>query len=266
MVKKEKIQQIYAIVIGVFVVAIGIALICVAADIYYSNRDSGVVFTREIVGERLRAFIAPFVILIVAIAAGVIFPIYEVRAKFTSENTARLLSSKLPSGGDGEEYEAALVRFGKLNKLRIVLWSVTGALLLGCTIATLCYMLNSANFPSENITLEIFGLVGNVLPWIATAFVVLIVASVLSGVIAKRRVKEIKTLIKFGNGEKATDREIKFISDLRKLLSNNVSLWVVRGVVFAVGVTFIVLGVLNGGANDVLIKAINICTECIGLG
>ena len=29
---------------------------------------------------------------------------------------------------------------------------------------------------------------------------------------------------------------------------------------------FIVLGVMNGGARDVLVKAINICTECIGLG
>jgi len=29
---------------------------------------------------------------------------------------------------------------------------------------------------------------------------------------------------------------------------------------------FIVLGVLNGGAGDVLMKAIAVCTECIGLG
>ena len=28
----------------------------------------------------------------------------------------------------------------------------------------------------------------------------------------------------------------------------------------------IILGVYNGSARDVLIKAINICTECIGLG
>ncbi len=28
----------------------------------------------------------------------------------------------------------------------------------------------------------------------------------------------------------------------------------------------IVLGVLNGGLRDVLIKAANLCTECIGLG
>lgn len=31
-------------------------------------------------------------------------------------------------------------------------------------------------------------------------------------------------------------------------------------------VTFVFVGIFNGGANDVLIKAINICTECIGLG
>ena len=36
--------------------------------------------------------------------------------------------------------------------------------------------------------------------------------------------------------------------------------------VFVLGVLFIVLGMMNGGARDVLIKAINICTECIGLG
>ncbi len=34
----------------------------------------------------------------------------------------------------------------------------------------------------------------------------------------------------------------------------------------AVGVGLIVLGIFNGGMKDVLLKAINICTQCIGLG
>lgn len=34
----------------------------------------------------------------------------------------------------------------------------------------------------------------------------------------------------------------------------------------AAALTLIALGILNGGLNDVLVKAINICTECIGLG
>ena len=31
-------------------------------------------------------------------------------------------------------------------------------------------------------------------------------------------------------------------------------------------IVLIVVGVINGGASDTLQKAINICTECIGLG
>ena len=48
--------------------------------------------------------------------------------------------------------------------------------------------------------------------------------------------------------------------------TQKICLWVARAVVGITAVTFILVGIFNGGANDVLIKAINICTECIGLG
>lgn len=41
---------------------------------------------------------------------------------------------------------------------------------------------------------------------------------------------------------------------------------VARIAILCLGVLFIILGVMNGGSRDVLVKAINICTECIGLG
>ena len=41
---------------------------------------------------------------------------------------------------------------------------------------------------------------------------------------------------------------------------------ILRIVLFGAAILFIVLGVMNGGLYDVLVKAINICTECIGLG
>ena len=50
------------------------------------------------------------------------------------------------------------------------------------------------------------------------------------------------------------------------VLSSKYFLWSVRGVLAAVAVTFIILGVFNQGMRDVLTKAINICMECIGLG
>ncbi len=39
-----------------------------------------------------------------------------------------------------------------------------------------------------------------------------------------------------------------------------------RLVLIGLALLFILLGVMNGGARDVLYKAIAICTECIGLG
>jgi len=35
---------------------------------------------------------------------------------------------------------------------------------------------------------------------------------------------------------------------------------------FAIAVLLIIAGVINGGAQDVFIKAVKICSECIGLG
>lgn len=40
----------------------------------------------------------------------------------------------------------------------------------------------------------------------------------------------------------------------------------VRRVMLVFAIAFVVLGIFNGSMKDVLVKAINICSECIGLG
>ena len=47
---------------------------------------------------------------------------------------------------------------------------------------------------------------------------------------------------------------------------NEKMILIARIAILCLGAVFIVLGVMNGGSRDVLIKAIDICTECIGLG
>ena len=41
---------------------------------------------------------------------------------------------------------------------------------------------------------------------------------------------------------------------------------IARAAVIILAAVFIIAGIVNGGALEVLIKAINICSECIGLG
>ncbi|MBQ3446873.1 MAG: hypothetical protein IJG37_04430, partial [Synergistaceae bacterium] len=41
---------------------------------------------------------------------------------------------------------------------------------------------------------------------------------------------------------------------------------ILRAVILAAALCFIIAGVFNGSARDVFYKAVNICTECVGLG
>ena len=40
----------------------------------------------------------------------------------------------------------------------------------------------------------------------------------------------------------------------------------IRRILYAVAICFVVMGIFNGSMRDVLVKAIKICTECVGLG
>lgn len=65
-----------------------------------------------------------------------------------------------------------------------------------------------------------------------------------------------------GNSLKSSDshRQSHAPSDKAVLLRT------IRFAILTVALVFIVVGIFNGSANDVLTKAIKICTECIGLG
>lgn len=266
MTRTERIRQIYSIVIGVFAVALGIALICVAAQIYYSGRGTDTVYTREIVAGRLKIIAIPFMILAGGIICGAVFPVKQVKAAKQDENAVWLLAAKI-KGGDGEEYQGAYNRFVKLVKVRLTVWGVALSATLACTIATLCYVLNAANFADADITASIFKMMQNVLPCIVVMFAFLIAAAITNGVLAKKQVAELKTLLKLGEKNAApVFNRPEILNKAEFILSHKITLWAVRAVILVVSVTFVFLGIFNGGAHDVLVKAINICTECIGLG
>ena len=72
-------------------------------------------------------------------------------------------------------------------------------------------------------------------------------------------------LVNFSKKEKKPSIE-KSVDEKRYIKNENIFIWIVRAIIFVVAVTFIILGVFNNGMKEVFVKAINICTECIGLG
>ncbi|MDE6411714.1 MAG: hypothetical protein K2L02_04170 [Clostridia bacterium] len=268
MTKTEKIRRIYAIALGVFIVAMGIALICVAADIYYSGEGPGKYYSREIVGDRLKKLAIPLLFLIAAIIAGAIFPIWEAKGKnvWATEDALKRLQRKLPASGEGEEFATAQKQYQKMKMIKIILWCSALAVALIGAILTLVYVVNTSHFEGSDFGKQMLGLLKVVLPCLIVAFAVYITVSYLSAYFSKKQINCLKTMIRFGSGEIAEPKEQIILNKVNKIASHDITLWVVRGVVLALAVTFIGLGIWNGGAQDVLIKAINICRECIGIG
>lgn len=264
--KTELIRKIYTIVLGVFIAAVGIALICVAADIYYSGEGPGLIYSREIVGERLKRLAIPLLCLVAMIIAGVLFPVAELKSKRTSEETLRKLKRRMPADGDGEEFAAAKNAYKKKSVIKLVVWCVALAIALAMAIVIIVYLARTRHFQEGSLTQHILGLVRVALPCTVAALLALTAASVVGGFCAKEQVKQLKTMIKCGSREIALPAELKIYDGAEKIASHSITLWVARGIVFAVAVAFIIAGALNGGAQDVLVKAINICTECIGIG
>lgn len=265
MAKTEKIRLIYAIFLGVFCFAVGLAVICVAANIYYGGAD-GVIYTREIVGERLQKLAIPFIILVAAIAIGSVFPSFGGKVKPTSEDIVNKLKSRIPTGGEGEEFDSARQKYEKTSLARFFVWLAALAVTLASAIAILCYLCDGRNFSGENISAEMLRLVGFVMPCSAAALIALIIAAVVNGVVAKRQLDAVRKLIKHGNGECAGATDPAVAAFIKSVWNSNITLWAVRGFILAIAVAFIIAGVCNGGAHDVLVKAVNICQECIGLG
>lgn len=266
MKKAEKIRKIYAIVLGVFIVAMGIALICVAADIYYSGKGTGVIYSREIVGARLKQLAIPLLFLLAAIIAGVIFPLYETKAARTNEEKLKKLVRRMPAGGESEEFAAAQKQYKKLKTIKIAVWCGALAVALAGTIVSLVYLLNTANFQGSDTMGQILRMLKNILPWLAVAFLLFSVASIVNGYLCKEQLKHLKTVIRLGRREIVLPKELEILDKVNKVASHDITLWAVRGAVFVVAVAFLIAGICNGGAHDVLVKAINICQECIGLG
>lgn len=264
--RAEKIRKIYAIILSVFIGATGIALICVAADIYYSGEGPGLIYSREIVGERLKKLAIPLICLLAAIIAGAIFPAFETKAKRTSEETLQKLKRRMPAGGSGEEFERARKAYHDETVFKLIGWCSALAIALICAIVSLVYLSKTAHFREGNLSQQILNMVKTVLPCTAVSILAFVGASVVNGVCSKEQIKQLKIMIKCGSREIALPAELEALDRVKKVASHDITLWVVRGIVFTVAVAFIVAGVLNGGARDVLVKAINICTECIGIG
>ena len=271
--KAKNIRFYYGIFLSVFTGAVGISFVVQALRILAAGEWAQGAFTREIVGKMLFPVSIPFLIWIAAIIAGfilsVIFPYTSRKTVKVSERLTRnRLLKRLPEGS-GAEYEANLKRVHGEKKSRTIVFFACLAVCLACGIAAAVYLLNRSHFNGIKTNDAMFKMFINVAPWLVVAFGCCIGATLFEKYSLNREINALKALIADYKGNTvvaANVTENAVVAKIKSVLSSKYTVWGVRGAVAVFGVTFVILGIFNEGVRDVLIKAINICTECIGLG
>ncbi len=257
--KWNKTYKIVTIVITVISILMGIAFLVQTLRIYAAKNDP--LYSRDIVGNHLLQILFVIILWIIAVIAGVVFaflshPNDSKLVKTTNIIKLHNLMKLLPELDETDENGQALKK--ELFKRKIA-WYICLALLAVCLLMSSLYLFNVKHFEyNGNPTEQIKNMVLHVLPWIIGGLVVLSIGTIYEEFCAKRAIPYAKSLLsQNGKIEKKVMVESK-----KKSLALNIT----RGVIVVAAITLIIVGALTGGADGVLQKAINICTECIGLG
>ena len=210
------------------------------------------IYTREIAAEKFAPIVPLFFAAVGLMIAGLVLGVRDESADKAAE--APEFRRDLIAARVAKPSDAMRRARGEQKRWLLIGW---GAFIL-CMLPVLIYMLDPAHFPLEDLEGMFFGLVRVLLPWTAVGLGALAVCSGLrersvlrEAEAARERLKEEK--------EPGVSPEPKAAPWPRGIGALQIAL-------IAVAIGLIVVGVFNGSARDVLYKAINICTECVGLG
>ena len=262
--KNKLFNLIYKIAFITFTLIMALLFIIFTLTIYTKGKaqieidPTYQIYTREIVSKYLSLLIIPFILWILVIIYGLVTSyLYKINNKKKQENdpilTYKRLSKRINLDKEvmNENYDIIL-NYRKYRKIGFIIISI---LSLICMIFPCIYIFNTSNFSGVDSNKEILNMSLFILPFIVVIFASFIDYSFYFYNSIK---KETKILLGYSKNMPKDVVKEKF-SDSPLFIN------VVRGVILVTGITFVVLGILNKGFEDVLIKAINICSECIGL-
>lgn len=251
----QRIHRIYSILLSIVIVVAGICLIVACVDIYQSGDKP---FSREAVADAFSSIAIPVYLCLIMTIIGIIW-------EFVSPTTIKdakpekpyaHMVKKLYAKKDLTQCEDTLrTKIMKEQKSRKIHYIIRTVLLCVASIIFLIYALNKDNFHQSEINDSMIKAMMVLLPCLAVSFAY--------------------TLFTVIYNEKSLQREIELLKQapaatetFTKDETNHSDkiIFITRIALLVVGLGILIYGYVAGGTVDVLTKAINICTECIGLG
>ncbi len=250
--KFSLLRRILGILIAVSIVTAGICLIVGCLSIYNSGDQP---YSRQAVADAFKTIAIPVYICLILTVLGMVFELVSPSQPKKEKNIPnnRAILKKLSAKKDIQGDKRAQMRIQEERKHRksnnifaFVLIAVTCAIML-------MYALIPENYHSEEINQSVI----HVLKFILPCYLMLALCGTFTLFMNERSIKrEIELLKELPmNSQKSTPE---------KQPKSNIK--VIRYAILVVSLGFLVYGFAFGGTEDVLTKAVNICTECIGLG
>lgn len=254
----SKYGRIISIATMVCTILLGIAFIVSTAHLYFTGGSEP--YSRERVGEYLAWLIVPSVITLLLVVVGVVYNIAT--STSDTENTKRT-DRELLESFEGRynlsDFDEETKKSLKAEKKKTLTFSIefhsVSALLF---LASLIYIAFVAEFTVENLSADIMAAFAVALPLSAVGIAIQIPRVYLAEKSAARQLTLMKESIKAHGAPKVKKAE--------KAEKYTKATLITRYAILGAALLLIVLGIFNGGAADVLGKAVKICTECIGLG
>ncbi len=255
--KNKKLNKLFLLLVSIQTILMGIVFIMQVLRIYFGNQA---VFTSQICGKYLLQILPVILIWILLIILSFIYH------KLT--NTKEQNLGKITNMGKLKRYEYMCPEDNKENELykdlakeinkRKIAWLINIIIIILCSLMGLLYLINVDHFNSEgDLSFQAVQMTIHLIPWVIISFISLIICLYYEESSALKSIEIIKVIIK---------TEGKQVNKYQKKNNKNKKILIIRLSIMVIAVGFIIHGIINGGVDDVLQKAINICTECIGLG
>ncbi len=250
--KREKlIHLICGIAVSLAVIAAGICLVAACVEIYMAGGDDP--FTREIVGAALSAIAPALYIAVAAVAVGGICTLGHCITEKNKPLPEHRVAWERAKAVATEPDEETVALCEKEEKSRNI-WRIVSLSLLAVAALASVLIFVFAQY-GENINAAVGRATLILLPVLCVAGAVGYLFDYRQEASYKTETAALRAAARGNRGQKpAVAKE------------SRARLWAVRGAVLGLGILFVLLGIFNGGMQDVLVKAVNICTECIGLG
>lgn len=251
---KKRIRLLYGIVLSVMLVVVGFLLMWACLQIYLSGGEQ--IYTPEKVAAAFRPISVPVYICLGLILVGFVLHLVlwqvsgkDPKIKHPIMQLRRLVLTRDSSQADSEKQAA----IRQLKTRRLVLQLICLVICILCAgVFGFFALVNSTFYPEAA---DATAYVVSLMPIFAPCVTVALGWGVLTAYMARRNVEKQIAVYKQCPPLPRTKTD-----------SKQTGIRIVRYAILGLALAAVVYGLATGGWQDVLTKAVNICTECVGLG